>query len=419
MQATKTNTVIVGGGQAGLAASEHLSRAGIPHIVIERHRIAERWRSERWDSLVQNGPAWHDRFPTLKFDVEDQDSFVSKNTVVEYFEAYAEKFNVPVRCGVNVERVYRPNGALHYCIETSDGNYEAENVIAATGAFQVPVIPPIIPESASLFQVHSAGYKNPEQLPEGNVLVVGAGSSGAQIADELQSSGRSVFLSLGPTERPPRAYRGRDCVWWLGVLGKWETLPPPTGGRHVAIAVSGVDGGKTVDFRALAKDGVTLLGQTKSFNDGVLTLADDLVENIAHADADYLSFLAEADAYVERFGLDLPLDEAAHDLGETPACVIDPIHEIDLNQENITSVVWATGYAQDFSWLEVDSLDENGRPKHVRGISEEPGLFFLGLPLQTARKSSFICGVWHDAKFVADHIETRSRYNAFNVSASQ
>lgn len=415
MQVTKTNTVIVGGGQAGLALSEHLSNSGVPHIVLERHRIAERWRSERWDSLVQNGPAWHDRFPSMKFDVGDQDSFVSKDTVVTYFEAYAEKFNVPIRCGVNVERVYRAPNTLHYTVETSDGTFEAENVVAATGPFQTPVIPSIVPESADLMQIHSADYKNPAQLPDGNVLVVGGGSSGAQIAEELQTSGKSVFLSLGPTERPPRAYRGRDCVWWLGVLGKWDTLPPPTGGRHVAIAVSGVDGGKTVDFRALAADGVTLLGLTSGYDDGTLTLADDLAENMAHADADYVSFLEQADAYVDRFGLDLPLEEDARILGDTPDCVADPILQVDLVKENVTAIVWATGYAQDFSWLEADALDEGGKPKHHRGISDQPGLFFLGLPLQTARKSSFICGVWHDAKFIADHIETRTNYNTYEV----
>ena len=417
MKVETLNTVIVGGGQAGIAMSEHLTNSGISHIVLERHRIAERWRSERWDSLVQNGPAWHDRFPKMKFNVDDQHSFVSKDTVVEYFEAYVKEYKIPIRCGVNVNRVSRKTNSLNFTIETSDGVYYAENVVAATGAFQTPVIPPIVPEAANIKQIHSSSYKNPDQLPDGAVLVVGAGSSGAQISDELQRSGRKVYLSMGPTERPPRAYRGHDCVWWLGVLGKWDALPPAEGGRHVAIAVSGAHGGETVDFRKLAARGVTLLGQTTEFNHGRLFVADDLKENMACADRDYLSFLQAADAHVERFGLDLPEEPEAYDLGEDPDCLIHPVQELDLNACDINSIVWATGYAQDFSWLDVDALDTAGRPKHHRGVSDEPGVFFLGLPLQTARKSSFICGVWHDAKFLADQIETRSKYNAYTVES--
>ena len=415
MTKVEVNTVIVGGGQAGLAMSEHLSHCGISHVVLEKHRIAERWRSERWDSLVQNGPAWHDRFPTMKFAVEDQHSFVSKDEVVNYFEVYAEKNNVPIKCGVEVKRVSKNPNQLTFNVETTDISYEAENVVAATGAFQIPVIPPIIPSSTDIMQVHSSAYKNPDKLPAGAVLVVGAGSSGAQIADELQRSGRSVYLSVGPTERPPRQYRGRDCVWWLGVLGKWDSLPPATGGRHVAIAVSGAYGGNTVDFRALAERGVTLHGRACTYEDGVLTFADDLKQNMDHADSDFINFLKAADEYIERNGIDLPLEKEAYDLGVDPDCVNNPILSLDLREANINTIIWATGYSQDFSWLDVNAFEESGRPKHHRGVSEEPGIFFLGQPLQTARKSSFICGVWHDAKFLADLIQTRTNYNAYEI----
>lgn len=265
MRTERINTVIVGGGQAGLAMSEHLSSSGISHIVLERHRIAERWRSERWDSLVQNGPVWHDRFPTLKFNVRDQNSFGSKDDVVEYFETYADEFNVPVRCGVEVLRVSRSQNQLTFNVETSAGAFEADNVVSATGAFQDPVIPPVVPNASHLEQIHSSAYKNPDALTEGGVLVVGGGSSGAQIADELLRAGRNVYLSIGPTERPPRKYRGRDCVWWLGVLGKWDALPPSTGGKHIAIAVSGALGGVTVDFREMAHRGLKLVGSTMTF----------------------------------------------------------------------------------------------------------------------------------------------------------
>ena len=212
------DTLVVGAGQAGVAMSEHLSKLGVPHLVLERNRIAERWRSERWDSLVANGPAWHDRFPGLAFEL-DPDAFASKEQVADYFVAYARQFDAPIRTGVEVKRVERNVDRPGFTIETSDGVIQANRVVAATGPFQRPVIPPIAPQDAALTQIHSAQYRNPQQLPEGAVLVVGAGSSGVQIADELQRAGKQVYLSVGPHDRPPRSYRNRDFCWWLGVLG--------------------------------------------------------------------------------------------------------------------------------------------------------------------------------------------------------
>ena len=305
MDIEQVEVVVVGGGQAGVAMSEHLGSAGVPHLVLERGRIAEKWRSGRWDSLVANGPAWHDRFPGLEFD-GDPGAFAPKERVADYFEAYARMIGAPVRCGVEVTSVQKNPGARGFRVETSQGAIDATFVVAATGPFQVPVIPPIVPGDAGVAQLHSAGYRNPGQLPAGGVLVVGAGSSGVQIAAELQRSGRRVYLSVGPHDRPPRRYRGRDNVWWLGVLGKWEAATPPAGAEHVTIAVSGADGGRTVDFRDLAAQGITLLGSTKSFGDGCVRFAADLRGNIAAGDASYLSLLDEADAYVARNGLDLP-----------------------------------------------------------------------------------------------------------------
>ena len=223
MSVEKTDTLVVGGGQAGIAMSEHLSQCGVPHLVLERHRIAERWRSERWDSLVANGPAWHDRFPGLEFDT-DPDAFPGKEAVADYFVAYADKVGAPIRTGVEVTRVCRNQGRSGFRVETSQGEIDAGSVVAATGPFQRPVVPNLVPESADVVQMHSTAYRNPEQLPAGAVLVVGAGSSGGQIADELLRAGKRVYLSVGPHDRPPRRYRGRDFVWWLGVLGKWDDL---------------------------------------------------------------------------------------------------------------------------------------------------------------------------------------------------
>jgi putative flavoprotein involved in K+ transport len=410
--------VVVGAGQAGVAISEHLTLAGVPHVVLERARIAERWRSERWDSLVANGPAWHDRFPNLEFTDYDPDAFVPKEAVADYLVAYAEKFDAPIRTGVEVKSVARNSDRAGFKVETDSGVINARYVVSATGPFQKPAIPPVIPADAPITQIHSSDYHNPQQLPAGNVLVIGAGSSGVQIADELQNSGRQVYLSVGEHDRPPRRYRGRDNVWWLGVLGKWDLATPPAGAEHVTIAVSGVDGGQTVDFRNLANAGITLLGLTESYENGKLMFASDLEKNIARGDANYLSVLTEADEFITRNSLDLPQEPQAHVLGPMPETAINPILEIDLVEAGITSIVWATGYALDYSWLQVPgALDATGKPVHQRGVSSAPGIYFLGQAWLSRRGSAFIWGVWHDAKFLADQIQIQRGYLTYEGSA--
>ncbi|WP_444963721.1 flavin-containing monooxygenase [Nocardiopsis sp. M1B1] len=404
MSLEEIEVVVVGGGQAGIAMSEHLSDRRVPHVVLERSRVAERWRSERWDSLVTNGPVWHDRFPGLEFTGLDPEDFASKDGVADYLATYAEKIGAPIRCGVEVTSVRRNTGRRGFRVRTSDGDFDARYVVAATGPFQRPVVPPVIPEDADPVQLHSSAYRNPAQLPEGGVLVVGSGSSGVQIADELRASGRRVYLSVGPHDRPPRRYRDHDFVWWLGVLGKWEASAPAQGAEHVTIAVSGAHGGHTVDFRDLAGRGVTLVGRTESFDAGTVRFAPDLRDNIARGDANYLSLLDEADAYVKRNGLDLPEEPGARALGAYPESVTDPLLELDLAAAGVRTVLWATGFTADYGWLEVDAFDENGRPRHQRGVSSEPGVYFMGLPWQSRRGSSFIWGAWHDAKYVADQI---------------
>jgi putative flavoprotein involved in K+ transport len=410
-------TLVVGAGQAGIAMSEHLGKAGIPHLVLERERIAERWRTGRWDSLVANGPAWHDRFPGMTFRNFDRDGFVPKDQVADYFVDYARMIAAPVRTGVEVTQVRRNEGKPGFRVETSAGALEASYIVAATGPFQRPVIPPVVPDSAGIAQMHSAAYRNPDQLPKGAVLVVGAGSSGVQIADELQRAGRRVYLSVGAHDRPPRAYRGQDFCWWLGVLGKWDAATPPAGAEHVTISVSGAYGGLTVDFRRLAHQGLILVGVTKTFENGVMHFAPDLADNIARGDANYLSVLDEADAYIARNGIDLPQEPAAREILPDPECVTDPILSLDLKAAGIGSIIWATGYAVDYSWLKFDAFDEKGRPKHQRGVSVEPGLYFLGLPWQSRRGSSFIWGVWHDARFLADQIAIQRSYRAYRAQA--
>ena len=416
---TQIDTLVVGAGQAGVAMSEHLGRLGIPHLVLERHRIAERWHTERWDSLVANGPAWHDRFPNLEFDDIDPDGFAPRERVAAYVEAYARKFDAPIRTGVEVQRARRNAGRPGFTVETSEGEIEAARVVAATGPFQQPVIPAIAPDDAAVTQLHSAAYRNPGQLPAGAVLVVGAGSSGVQIADELQRAGRKVYLSVGPHDRPPRTYRGRDYCWWLGVLGQWDVEAAKPGTEHVTIAVSGARGGQTVDFRRLAHEGMTLVGRTRSFDNGVAVFEPDLPDNLARGDRNYLELLDAADAYAARNGLDLPEEPEARAMLADPACVTEPVLELDLAEAGVTSILWATGFTTDFGWLQVDAFDEHGKPRHQRGVSSEPGVYFLGLPWLSRRGSSFIWGVWHDAKHIADHIAIQRGYLAYHQAAQE
>ena len=413
VEKTVIDTLVVGAGQAGVAMSEHLTKHSIPHLVLEKNRIAEAWRSGRWDSLVANGPAWHDRFPGMEFPGADPDSFVAKEDIAAYFEAYAQKFEAPVRTGVEVKRVVRNEGRPGFTVETSEGIIEAQRIVVATGPFQKPVIPAIAPQDDDLYQIHSAKYFNPQQLPEGAVLVVGAGSSGVQIADELNRAGKKVYLSVGAHARPPRAYRNRDFCWWLGVLGMWDAAASEPGKEHVTIAVSGARGGHTVDFRALAHQGIQLAGVTQVFDQGTVTFRQDLADNIRRGDENYLALLDAADAYIARNGLDLPLEEEARRFLPDPACMTHPLASLNLKEAGVTAIIWATGYGVDYGWLKVNAFDANGRPQHQRGVSSEPGVYFLGLPWLSRRGSTFIWGVWHDAKHIAEQIAIQRKYSAY------
>ncbi|MEJ4046590.1 flavin-containing monooxygenase [Erwinia sp. SLM-02] len=416
---TQIDTLIVGAGQAGVAMSEHLTRLDIPHIVLEKNRIAEAWRTGRWDSLVANGPAWHDRFPGMAFPEADPESFVPKERVADYMVAYASRFNAPIRTGVEVRRVDRNSGRPGFRVETSAGVFEARHLVVATGPFQCPAIPAIAPQSPELTQMHSAHYRNPAQLPAGAVMIVGAGSSGVQIAEELNRAGKEVYLSVGPHDRPPRSYRGRDFCWWLGVLGLWDKAATEPGKEHVTIAVSGANGGHTVDFRKLAEEGVRLVGRTKRFANGIAEFENDLAQNIIRGDENYLSLLDAADEWVARNGEDLPEEPQARNIRPAPACMTRPELQLDLAGKNITTIIWATGFTADYRWLNVSAFDAQGKPQHQRGVSSEPGVYFLGLPWQSRRGSSFIWGVWHDAKYIADQIAIQRHYLDWRQAPSQ
>ncbi|MEB3766497.1 NAD(P)/FAD-dependent oxidoreductase [Acinetobacter sp. MD2] len=402
------DTVVIGGGQAGIAASEHLGNLGIPYIVLEKARIAEAWRTRRWDSLVANGPCWHDRFPNMEF-THSPEAFVHHDQVADYFEAYAKQIQAPIFSNVEVMHLTKKTNDLGYILKTTHGTVEAKRVIIATGPFQKAIIPAIAPQKTALYQIHSDQYKNPQQLPEGNVLVIGAGSSGVQIADELNRAGKKVFLSVGKHERPPRRYRGRDNVWWLGVLGGWDAEKPDSGPLK-GFAVSGAHNGHTVDFKKLGQQGITLVGMTQAFDADCVSFQPDLAENIHQAEENYLKLLDKADAFIANNGLNLPEDPDARIILDDPECITHPILKLNFNDENITSIIWASGFGYDYDWIDLDIFDENKRPKHKQGITAQAGIYFLGLPYLTGRGSSFIWGVWHDAKRIAEHIQIKHQY---------
>jgi putative flavoprotein involved in K+ transport len=402
-------TLIIGGGQAGLAMSHMLSKRNRPHLVLERHRIAERWRSERWDGLHFQGPNWTVELPDFPKPSTDPDAYASAQEIADFIAAYAEAIAAPVRCGVEVTSLRRRPGVPGFTAETAGQSFQATNVVVATGPFQRPVVPDLLPAGSGFFQVHAAQYKKPGQLPGGAVLVVGAGNSGTQIAEELLRSGRRVFLAVGRHRRVPRHYRGRNLHWWLDVLGIYGTPPERRGPDRSPLVMTGAYGGHTIDFRRLAAQGMVLLGHAASIDAGVLSVAPDLHANLAHGDAAYARFLDQADAYIREQALDLPEEpEGRLATPDPPSLAGPPIRQLDLHENGVTSVIWGTGYAPDFRWIDAPVFDARGLPAHRQGITEVPGLYFLGLSFLTRFGSSFVTGVGDDAARLADHIAKRT-----------
>jgi putative flavoprotein involved in K+ transport len=405
MPVEQIETLIIGGGQAGLVMSYRLKQRSLSHLVLERHRIGERWRSERWDGLKFQFPNWSVRLPDFSFPHTDPDGFAATREIVQFIDAYAAFVAPPIRCGVEVTRLHR-NGASGFVAETPEGEIEAKNVVVATGPYQRALMPDMLRDE-NIFQVHASRYQNPAQLPSGAVLVVGSGASGAQIAEELLRAGRRVYLAVGRHTRLPRRYRGRDLIWWLSTLGIDQTPVQARGPSRLLPVISGAYGGHSIDFRRFAADGVTLLGRIAAARESVVDIAADLAQNLADGDATYAAFLALVDAHVERHGLTMPPDPAARQVLRDPLCLIEPIRRLDLRAEGIGAVIYATGYGVDFGWIEIPVLDSRGEPVHRGGIAAVPGLYFLGLQWLSKMSSSFLSGVGDDAAHLADHIAAR------------
>jgi putative flavoprotein involved in K+ transport len=408
MPVEQIQTLVIGGGQAGLVMSHRLKQRGLAHLVLERQRIAERWRSERWDGLRFQFPNWSVNLPDFSFPHTDPDGFATTGEIVEFIDAYAAFVAPPIRCGVDVTALRCRDGVSGFVAKTSDGVIEADNVVVATGPYQRPVSPALLRDDDGIFQVHASRYLNPDQLPPGAVLVVGSGASGAQIAEELLRAGRRVYLSVGRHTRLPRRYRGRDLIWWLSAMGIDQTPLEQRGPSRLLPVISGAYGGHTIDFRRFAAEGVALLGRVKAARDGVIDITPDLGESLANGDTVFAAFLDMVDAHVEQHGLNLPQDSDAGAMLPDPPCVTEPLRHLDLRAEGIGAVIWATGYGVDFGWIDVPVLDISGEPIHRGGITAVPGLYFLGLQWLSKMSSSFLSGVGDDAADLADHIAARS-----------
>jgi len=406
MPAERVETLVIGGGQAGLTMSHCLKQRGMSHLVLERHRIAERWRSERWDGLRFQFPNWSVRLPDFAFPHDDPDAFATADEILRFIEAYAAFVDPPIRCGVAVTRLHRDGNS--FVAETKDGAIAADNVVVATGPYQRPLMPDLLGDEAGLFQVHASEYTNPEKIPEGAVLVVGAGASGAQIAEELSRAGRRVFLAVGQHSRMPRRYRGRDLTWWFEALHLFDMLPEQRMTK-VNPSITGAYGGRTIDFRGFADEGITLLGRVTAARDGRLDIAGGLAESLAQGDLVHAFLLGMMDDYVQKRGLDLPEDAAERARRPDPPCVTGPIRTLDLRAENINAVIWATGYGLDFGWIDIPVFDARGEPLHHGGVSEVPGLYFLGLQWLSRMKSAFLSYVGDDAADLAGHIASRRK----------
>jgi putative flavoprotein involved in K+ transport len=397
--------IVVGGGQAGLSISHYLKAACIDHLVIEKATLAHTWRTQRWDTFCLVTPNWQCALPGHPYRGDDPHGFMKKDEIVAYLDGFVAKLDAPVLEHTAVKRVKRqPDG--RFAIATSRGDWTADHVVVAAGGYHTPIVPRMAERlPAGIVQLQSSQYRNPQALPDGAVLVVGSGQSGAQIAEDLHLAGRKVYLAVGEAPRCARFYRGRDVVDWLADMRYYdmpvEQHPLREGVRdNTNHYVTGRDGGRDIDLRRFAQEGMELYGRLEDLRDGCLQFAPDLTANLDSADDTYNRINASIDAFIDRQGIGAPP-------GEPYRPVWRPRHErtsLDLAASGIASVIWCIGFTPDFSWLDAPVFNGRGYPAHTRGITPQAGLYFIGLPWLHTWGSGRFSGIARDAEHVVDAI---------------
>jgi len=404
------DVVVVGAGQAGLAVSFLLKRSGVHHVVLERGRIGESWRSQRWDSFYLNTPNWGNGLPDSEFYPDAADAFSSRDQLVSYFERYVHSSDLPVRQHTTVTALEKdPTG--EYNLQIEGDKLRARAVVLATGGLSRPKVPSVARQLSSEIVSLSAGtYKNVEALPDGGVVVVGSGQSGCQIAEELLAAGRCVYLCVSRVGRAPRAYRGRDTMAWFRDMGIFDARVDQLEDQSIQFAaqpqVSGTNGGHTVSLQLLARGGATLLGRVLDIDGNILKLGNNLRDCIEFADNKSNTLKANIDAFINREGIQATAPEP--DSGEPALPNLkgsDRLDTLDLQSAGVGSIIWCTGFDADWSWVKIDVFDERGQPRHRNGITESPGLYVIGLPWLSKRKSGILYGVTEDAARIVGHIE--------------
>jgi putative flavoprotein involved in K+ transport len=398
-------TIVVGAGQAGLAASHHLRARGIEHVVLERGRIGESWRSQRWDSFAVNTPNWLNALPGEPYAGDEPDGFFQRDELVQSFEEYARSQDLPVRTGVEVTSLAVTSDG--FILETSEGAHSASHVVIAAGSMNVPRVPALsqhLPNS--IVQLNTGNYRSPGQLPDGAVVVIGGGQSGAQIVEELCAAGRTTYFATSKTGYLPRRYRGRDALAWMRETGFMDVavgdLEDPAMQFATQPLISGTRNGHTVTLPFLARSGARLLGRVRDIEDGVIHLNDDLADNIAAGEEFANQLKGQIDEWIEDHHIEAPpptLDPAEEPLDDVSAPT-----RLDLAEAGVTTVIWCTGFGPDFRWIGAPVFDQEGRPVHTRGVSDQPGLYFVGFPWLHSRKSGIIAGVDEDAGYIAQQI---------------
>lgn len=398
-------TIIVGGGQAGLSTSYYLAHQGHEHIVLEQGSApAPVWRNERWDSFTLVTPNLAFSIPGAQIEELDRNGFMTLEEVVTFFEDYVDRNNLPLRFNSKVISV-EASDSEGYIVQTTDKKYQANNVVIATGFYQKPKLPLAVDVPSDILQIHSSQYRNPESLPDGAILIIGSAQSGCQLAEELNENSRKVFLSTGKSGRAQRRYRGKDIIEWLDTIGAFnvtpDQLPPGTPKFYGIPHISGKRGGRTLNLHQFAKDGILLLGHLRGIRGTTVSLAPDMHENLEFADQFDQHSLNEIDSYIQANELDIPKEEVTVLRDGFDQLVIE---ELDLKKEGINTIIWANGFTWDYSFVKLPVRDRDGFPIQSGGATNYKGLYFVGQPWMPTEKSGFLLGVGAHAQYIASKI---------------